>query len=68
MASDPFWAPLRDLAKPVGVARYVTRLVESLPADLKAALPSVERLEAEFDSQPPAKRQRRKPQAKGGGR
>jgi hypothetical protein len=39
---------LRDLAKPVGVARYVTRLVESLPKELAGALPSVEEIEAEL--------------------
>jgi predicted nuclease of restriction endonuclease-like (RecB) superfamily len=70
---------LRDLAKPVGVARYVTRLVESLPADLRDALPSVEQLQAELDTptaatrnlrtvHPPApKRPRRKPKDKGVG-
>ena len=31
---------LRDVAKPVGVARYVTRLTEKLPAKLKGTLPS----------------------------
>ena len=41
---------LRDLAKPVGVARYVTKLVESLPANLRDALPSVEQLQAELDT------------------
>lgn len=39
---------LRDLAKPVGVARYVTRLVEALPDDLKGKLPTVEELEKEL--------------------
>ena len=39
---------LRDLAKPVGVARYVTKLVESLPASLKGSLPTIEQLEAEL--------------------
>lgn len=70
---------LRDLVKPVGVARYVTRLVESLPTDLRAALPSVEQLQAELgppartvrnsrivrSKQQPPKRQRRKPKDKG---
>ena len=70
---------LRDLAKPVGVARYVTKLVESLPANLRDALPSVEQLQAELDTptatirnlrtvRPPApKRPRRKPKDKGAG-
>jgi predicted nuclease of restriction endonuclease-like (RecB) superfamily len=39
---------LRDLAKPVGVARYVTRLVEKLPTNLKGALPAPRDIEAEF--------------------
>lgn len=37
---------LRDLAKPVGVARYVTKLVEKLPKELAEALPSIEQIEA----------------------
>jgi hypothetical protein len=37
---------LRDVAKPVGVARYVTRLVESLPARLKGSLPAPREIEA----------------------
>jgi len=39
---------LRDLAKPVGVARYITRLVENLPASLKGALPTPHEIEAEL--------------------
>ncbi len=39
---------LRDLVKPVGVAHYKTKLVESLPTDLKKALPSPRVLEAEL--------------------
>ena len=39
---------LRDVAKPVGVARYVTRLVESLPAKFKGALPTPRDIEAEL--------------------
>jgi predicted nuclease of restriction endonuclease-like (RecB) superfamily len=39
---------LRDLAKPIGVARYVTRLVEKLPASLKGALPAPHDIEAEL--------------------
>ena len=39
---------LRDLAKPVGVARYVTKLVESLPKELAGVLPSVQQIEAEL--------------------
>ena len=39
---------LRDIAKPVGISTYVTRLVESLPADLQPSLPTVAELEAEL--------------------
>jgi predicted nuclease of restriction endonuclease-like (RecB) superfamily len=41
------YAP-RDLAKPVGVSSYITRLVESLPRALRGSLPSPEELEAEL--------------------
>jgi predicted nuclease of restriction endonuclease-like (RecB) superfamily len=37
---------LRDMTKPIGLAEY--RLTESLPEDLKTALPSIEELEAEL--------------------
>jgi predicted nuclease of restriction endonuclease-like (RecB) superfamily len=36
---------LRDMTKPIGVAGYVTKLVESLPKALKGAVPSVAELE-----------------------
>jgi predicted nuclease of restriction endonuclease-like (RecB) superfamily len=39
---------LRDLVKPIGVARYVTKLVESLPEELAGVLPSIEQIEAEL--------------------
>jgi predicted nuclease of restriction endonuclease-like (RecB) superfamily len=39
---------LRDLAKPIGISSYVTRLVESLPPALRGNLPSPEALEAEL--------------------
>jgi predicted nuclease of restriction endonuclease-like (RecB) superfamily len=39
---------LRDLAKPVGVSSYITRLVESLPPSLRGSLPSPRALEAEL--------------------
>ncbi len=39
---------LRDLKKPVGVAEWKTRIVKSLPKELKGALPSVQELEKEF--------------------
>ena len=37
---------LRDIAKPVGVSSYITRLVESLPPALRDSLPSPQELEA----------------------
>lgn len=39
---------LRDLAKPVGVSSYITKLVESLPPALRNSLPSPKELEAEL--------------------
>ena len=40
---------LRDLAKPVGISSYVTRLVESLPKEFRGSLPSPKQLEAELE-------------------
>jgi predicted nuclease of restriction endonuclease-like (RecB) superfamily len=37
---------LRDMTKPIGLAEY--KLTESLPDDIKVALPSIEELEAEL--------------------
>ena len=37
---------LRDLAKPIGLAEY--RLTESLPKDIKTALPTIEQIEEEL--------------------
>ncbi|MHB1033071.1 MAG: PDDEXK nuclease domain-containing protein [Pirellulales bacterium] len=39
---------LRDIAKPLGVAQWQTKLVQSLPEPLKASLPSIEQIEAEL--------------------
>jgi predicted nuclease of restriction endonuclease-like (RecB) superfamily len=39
---------LRHLAKPIGVAQWRTRLVDSLPKKLEGALPSVKELEKEL--------------------
>ena len=39
---------LRDVQKPIGVAEWETRLVDSLPRELEGALPTVEQLEAEL--------------------
>lgn len=53
---------LRDMAKPVGIARYVTRLIEELPARFKDALPAPEELDAELRRirNPPNPKNRRK--------
>ena len=51
---------LRNLQKPIGVSDYVTRLVESLPKELRASVPSVKEIENELA--PDARRLRpRKP-------
>ncbi len=39
---------LRDLAKPLGVADWETRLVKILPDDLKGSLPTIDEIEAEL--------------------
>ncbi len=39
---------LRDIAKPLGVAEWQTRLVQALPEPLKGSLPSIEEIEAEL--------------------
>ena len=39
---------LRDLAKPLGVADWESRLVDTLPDNLKGSLPTIEEIEAEF--------------------
>lgn len=41
---------LRDLKKPIGVAAWRTRLVESLPKRLKGQLPSIKQIEKELGS------------------
>jgi hypothetical protein len=40
---------LRDINKPIGVASYETKLVESLPKNLEGSLPTVEEIEAELE-------------------
>lgn len=42
---------LKDINKPIGVAEYETKLIESLPKDLKGSLPSIEEIEAEIEKQ-----------------
>ena len=39
---------LRDVKKPIGVAEWKTRLVESLPKKLRGSLPTIEELEREL--------------------
>lgn len=59
---------LRDLAKPVGIARYKTRLVETLPDALKGELPTVQQIQKELagpDKVPATRKPSRK--RKGGG-
>lgn len=41
---------LRDINKPIGISQYETALLESLPAELKASLPSIEDIEQELES------------------
>lgn len=40
---------LRGFDKPMGVAEWETRLVESLPDELKGSLPSVAEIEEELN-------------------
>ena len=44
---------LRNVGTPMGIARYTTQLVESLPADIEASLPSRRELEAALKSGDP---------------
>ena len=37
------------LGKPIGVAEWQTKLVKSLPKELKGSLPTVEEIEKELD-------------------
>jgi len=54
---------LRDIAKPIGVAEWETKIVEALPENLKGSLPTVEEIEAELagvaDSAPLTPRRKR---------
>lgn len=42
---------LQASSKPIGVASYQTKIVESLPKDLKGSLPTVKEIEAELEKQ-----------------
>lgn len=55
---------LRDLVKPVGVARYVTKLVETLPDNFKGVLPTIEQIETELTRSSKPRRGRRKTEKK----
>jgi hypothetical protein len=46
---------LRDLKKPIGVAEWQTKLVESLPKPLRNELPTVAEIEAEMEKTEPSK-------------
>jgi hypothetical protein len=39
---------LREMTRPIGVAEWQTRLVQSLPESLQGSLPTIAELEAEF--------------------
>lgn len=43
---------LRDIAKPIGVAEWQTKLVNSLPESMKGSLPSIDEIEAELEHHP----------------
>ncbi|MGE4234697.1 MAG: PDDEXK nuclease domain-containing protein, partial [Bacteriovoracia bacterium] len=40
---------LRNFNRPIGVAEYETKIIESLPEDLKGSLPSIEEIEHELE-------------------
>lgn len=40
---------LQDISKPIGVAEYETKIVESLPENFKGSLPTIEEIEAELE-------------------
>lgn len=44
---------LRDMRKPIGVAEWRTRLVESLPKRLRGRLPTIEQIERELEGREP---------------
>jgi predicted nuclease of restriction endonuclease-like (RecB) superfamily len=54
---------LRDVDKPIGVAQWATRLVETLPADLEGSLPTIAQIEAELgkEERSSGRRNRRRP-------
>lgn len=40
---------LRDINKPIGISQYETKIIESLPEELKGSLPSIEQIEEELE-------------------
>lgn len=42
---------LRDINKPIGVAKYKAKLIEALPESLKNSLPTVEEIEIELEKE-----------------
>lgn len=44
---------LRNFNRPIGVAEYETKLVETLPKELKSSLPTVKEIEAELEQDMP---------------
>lgn len=44
---------LRNFNRPIGVAEYETKLVETLPKELKSSLPTVKEIEAELEQDIP---------------
>lgn len=51
---------LRDVKKPIGVAEWQTRLVESLPKKLQGSLPTIADIERELNQTAPAKAKTKK--------
>ena len=47
---------LRDLKKPIGVAQWQTKIVKSLPKELRGSLPTIEELEKELGGTEETKR------------
>jgi predicted nuclease of restriction endonuclease-like (RecB) superfamily len=50
---------VRDIQKPIGIAEWQTRLVKSLPKQLRGSLPSIAELEAELGRRPTKKHKRK---------
>ncbi len=41
---------LRDINKPIGISQYESKILESLPDNLKGSLPSIEQIEQELEN------------------